>query len=65
MKLIIIDHEDHSEVSVMDGDRRLNTYVFGDYLQARAFVSGFLCAKSIMNGLVQSLPMTYETKDAR
>jgi hypothetical protein len=60
IKLIITDYEDHSEVTIKDGCLLLHSYVFDDHRAARAFRSGFSCAKSVINGLVQSLPLSYE-----
>jgi hypothetical protein len=62
MKLILTDHEDHSEVEVMDGCLRLHNYTFDDHKQARAFCNGFTCARQVASAVVQSLPMTYEVR---
>ena len=62
MKLIITDYEDHSEVTIKDGCQLLHSYTFDDGHAARAFCTGFNCAKSVINGLVQSLPLSYEIR---
>ena len=62
MKLILTEHEDQSEVEVMDGCLRLHAYTFDDHKQARAFCQGFQCAKTVANGMIQSLPMSYESR---
>ena len=60
MKLIVTDYEYCSEVSVRDaGGINLHTYTFDDHKQARAFCSGFTCARLVANAVVQSLPMDY------
>lgn len=62
MKLILTDHEDHSEVEVMDGCLRLHVFTFDDHKQARAFCQGFNCAKQVANNLIQSMPVSYTQK---
>ena len=64
MKLILTNYEDHSEVEVMDGCQRMHSFTFDDHKQARSFCQGFTCAKQVANAMVQSLPMTYETRKA-
>ena len=67
IKLIVIDHEDHSEVFVRDlvTGCNIHVYTFNDQEAARAFCTGFLCAKTVASGLIQSgLPMTYERQKA-
>jgi hypothetical protein len=60
MKLLLTDYEDYSEV-IVQSDSGINEHVFAfdDHKQARAFCSGFQCAKKVINGLVQSLPVDY------
>ena len=61
MKLILTDYEDHSEVNVRNASGvNEHTYIFDDHKQARAFCSGFTCARQVVIAQVQSLPMTYE-----
>ena len=64
MELIIIDHEDHSEVQVRDNGNLTHAYVFDDHRQARAFCTGFNCARVVASSKVQELPISYniETK---
>jgi len=61
MKLIITDYKDYSEVVVRDETGiNLHVYTFDDKKTAQAFCTGFQCAKTVINGLVQSLPLSYE-----
>jgi hypothetical protein len=66
IKLIVVDHEDHSEVFVRDGTGcNILAYTFDDEKAARAFCTGFMCAKSVASGLIQSLmPMAYQSQKA-
>jgi hypothetical protein len=65
MKLIITVHEDSAEVEVRDASGiNLHVFTFSTEKEARAFCTGFTCAKSVANGLIQSMPMTYEKKTA-
>lgn len=61
MKIIMTDFEDHSEVVVRDSNGiNLHIFTFDDKKQATAFVTGFQCAKTVANFLIQSMPMSYE-----
>ena len=62
MKLILTQYTEHVEIEVMDGSLRLHAYVFDNMKQAEAFCSGFHCAKTVINGMVQSLPLGYEKR---
>jgi len=62
MKLILTEHSDHVEIELMDGCQRLNCYTVENMKQAEAFCTGFHCAKSAANNLVQSLPLGYEKR---
>ena len=65
MKLIITDFEDYSSVTVRDASGiNLHEFTFDDHKQARAFCQGFQCAKTVANSLIQSLPMSYESRKA-
>lgn len=39
-----------------------HAFTFNTQQEVDAFMSGFNCAKHVINSLVQSLPMTYEVK---
>ena len=60
MKIIITKHENYSEVVVRDASGvNIHAYVFDDHEQAKAFIQGFKCARSVANSLIQSMPMDY------
>jgi hypothetical protein len=62
MKLILTEHPNNVEIVLQGADGyRIACYVFDTKRLAEAFCSGFSCAKQAANGLVQSLPMGYET----
>jgi hypothetical protein len=53
--------EKYSEVTVKNGvGFSLSTHTFDTPAEAKAFCSGFQVAKTVINGLVQSLPTSYE-----
>lgn len=60
MKMILINYGDHVEVSVKDSDGLGHSYTFDNLYEANAFCSGFRCAQSVINRMVQSLPMSFE-----
>ena len=62
MKLILTQYPNYIEVEVMDGCLRLHSYVYDTMKEAEAFCTGFSCAKTLANGLIQSLPMGYEKR---
>jgi hypothetical protein len=64
MKLIITEHRDgHCEVEVRNAiGINEHVYSYDTKKEAIAFCSGFQCAKCVINGLVQSLPLSYELK---
>lgn len=66
MKLILTEYPDgHCEIIVRDsGGINLHVYTFDNKKIAEGFCTGFHCAKSVANNLIQSLPMGYETKKA-
>lgn len=61
MNVKILHHEDHSEVRVEDLSRNiLHVFTFNLPDEAKAFWQGFKCCQSVVNSLVQSLPMNYK-----
>lgn len=64
MKLIVTQFADHWDVTVHNGFTKRDTHVFtfDTKQEARAFCDGFFCAKSVINSLVQSLPLAAEYK---
>ena len=63
MKVIITEftEKEYVEVKVVDASgSTLQRFTFNNKIEAKAFFSGFHCSQNIINGLVQSLPMTYE-----
>jgi hypothetical protein len=64
MKIILATYVDHFAVEVRNSeDFMLHAYTFTTKNEAYAFISGFNCAKTVINGLVQSLPLNHETRD--
>jgi hypothetical protein len=64
MKLILTEHPDHVEIEVMDGCLRLHCYTFDNMKLAESFCTGFHCAKTVANNLIQSLPLGYDKRKA-
>lgn len=64
MNITITEYEDHTEVRVTNNGETLHVYTFETYNEAKAFFQGFKAAQSVINGLVQSLPMSYENIEA-
>lgn len=63
MKLILTQHADHVEITVRDDSGiNLHCYTFDDKKQAEAFCTGFHCAKTVANDLIQAMPLGYELK---
>ena len=62
MKLILTQYPDYIEIEVMDGSLRLHCYTYDTMKEAESFCTGFSCAKTLANGLIQSLPMGYEKR---
>jgi len=63
MKIILVTYVDHFEVEVKNQEGyRLHCYTYMTRNEALAFISGFHCAKTVINGLVQSLPLSHETR---
>lgn len=65
MKLIVTQFtqpSNHWEVAVFNSFTNQNTYIysFETRKEADAFCDGFFCAKSVINSLVQSLPISTE-----
>jgi len=60
MKILFIKHKDFIDVMVHD-DKGFSVagYTFDTMKEANAFFSGFTCAKTLINGMVQSLSNTY------
>jgi hypothetical protein len=61
MKLIVIEHSTGFEVIIRDNTGiNQHCYVFNTRKEVEAFCTGFHCAKTTINDLVQSLPMGYD-----
>lgn len=61
MKIILTEHKNFVEVLIRDGGGiNIFCYIFDNKKLAEAFCSGFYCARSVANSLIQDLPMGYE-----
>jgi hypothetical protein len=65
MNILRTDYEDHTEIRVVDAKGQgLHCFTFDDKEEAKAFMNGWRCCQSVINGLVQSLPQSYDTVKA-
>jgi hypothetical protein len=65
MKIILVTYVDHFAVEVRNLENfMLHAYTFTTKNEAYAFITGFHCAKTVINGMVQSLPLNHETRKA-
>lgn len=60
MKIEVEEHAGWYEVRIRRSDGiPLHCFVYKSKAEVDAFVNGFTSCKEVMNGLVQSLPVTY------
>lgn len=64
MKIIlheyVLENTKFVEITILNIDgSKFAVYTFDTMKQAEAFCTGFSCAKSLANSLVQSMPMGY------
>ena len=64
IKIFLTTYVDHFEVAVKESGINLHVFTFTTKEEAQSFIRGFHCAKTVINGLVQSLPLNYETRKA-
>lgn len=65
MNVIRTDYEDYIEIKVVDVDGKvLYCYTYYDSAGAKAFMDGWRSCQSVINGLIQRLPKSYERQKA-
>jgi len=61
MKIHIIQYKDYCEVIIRNAQGiNLHIYNYNTLAEAKSFFQGFRCCQSVINGLVQSLPLGYD-----
>ena len=61
MKIIITTVDNHVEVTVRGSEGiNLHAFAFNDMAQAQAFMTGWRCAQTVANGLIQGMPHNEE-----
>ncbi len=61
MKIVQINYSDHVEIYIRDDvGINIHAYTFDNKEQVRAFLQGWRCCQSVINGRVQSLPQTVD-----